>query len=509
MEERSAYPPARPVTFAPHQQPYAQPNYGTMNSDDELPPQHFMVYAEDDTEPPTYPPINGDPQEQGWFARMQINKPQSNSAGAAALVLMTGGMNIAWSAGFGQVKGFLPDTHILICWYIAAMIGALVSAFITNHITRRPIYLFASFLVVIGGILLVALPNEHRAIAAARYINGFAVGLVIVPMMVLIGEEVVPRNRGVSAALLETGSFAFGIFLQIIFFVSYSTSSFSPMRLHGIIAIIYALLTCLFSYFLVVESPVYHLQRNNEHAALDCLRRLQRPCTVTQESYQLLEEHKRYISESDSSEQGLPALAKLCFYRGLVALSFSPVVTLGLMTSAVISEGVNATWPLVVFGIFILLGAYVAGFVMDMVGRKIILLSGALICGVVAITIGGICNDFINLLFSSKMSSVLYMLFALQFFAGFFNSSASAYMTEAFPLHRKTYYIAASFNVQMLVWLIVNACNIDPQSLGPYFITFGVFYVVFFAISFLVFPETKHATLREAQQKFRGILNGW
>nr|XP_036220603.1 uncharacterized protein LOC118681162 isoform X1 [Bactrocera oleae] len=505
MENRGSYPPV---------QTGGQPTYGAIGTQ----PTPAAIHVEDPVPATGFgyspqPPQQTIPPTEGWFARNQANKPQMNSAGAALFVLVTGGMNIAWSCGFDNVQNFTTDTHILICWYVAAIFGASVSAFITNRVLKKLIYIFSAFLILIGGIFFVTLADKYGGIATARYLNGFAVGLVFVPMIVLIGEEVNSERRGLGAGILESGSIALGIFLQIVFAASFShttsssNNSFGTTQLHGVIAIIYAVLAFVMSYFFVVESPVHHLMHNNEHEAIDCLRRLQRPFVVTQETYQRLEEHKRYIEASDpNGDKGIPALVKLCLHRGLVALSFSPTITAALLWASTVYAEQFVTWPWLIYGLFLWLGTCIAAFSLDSVGRKKTLLIGALLSGILAIAIGVIYNDFFNFFSSSKMGAVLYMLFVLGLFASFVNSASSAYLTEAFPLHLKPYYIALPFIVEMFVLLIISACTPDKDGLATYFITFGVFYLAFFILGFFCLPETKQVSLQEAQSKFRNIF---
>ncbi|XP_017491713.1 PREDICTED: uncharacterized protein LOC108379869, partial [Rhagoletis zephyria] len=351
----------------------------------------------------------------------------------------------------------------------------------------------------------------------ARYLNGFAVGLVVVPTLVLIGEEVDSSKRGMAAALLEMGSFTIGIFLQICCIFAYSNSGaipsfqykFGSTELHGIFVIGFAVITFLLSYFLVIESPVYYLLHNDENQAIDCLHRLQRPFVVTQETYQQLEEHKRYIQDNSfNSDLMLPALLKMCLYRGLVSLSFSPLIILALLLSTLSYAG-DDTWPYILFGVFLWLGSFIGAFLMDYIGRKKLMIIGALICGSMAIGAGVVYNDVINFMYSTKMGNLLILLFVMELFAGVFSSSSSAYLTEAFPLHLKTYYIALSYTVQMFVLIIITSCSYDENSLGAYFITFGVFYVVACLLGLWCMPETRKLTLREARRKFAPVLYSW
>ncbi|XP_036336222.1 uncharacterized protein LOC118746480 [Rhagoletis pomonella] len=359
MEQRGAYLQAQqqPANYGAIDRPYGEavpPNFT---------PAQVAVHVEATSVPVNNPQPAGQdvPPADSWFARSRRNEPQTNSAGSATLVLISGGMNLAWSCGFSAVQGFMVNTHLMICWYIAVIIGALVSGSITHRMERKPIYLFSSFLILVGGILFVSLPHEYGAIAAARYLNGFAVGLVVVPTLVLIGEEVESSERGKAAALLEMGSFTIGIFLQICCIFAYSNSDtipsfqykFGSTELHGIFVIAFAVITFLLSYFLVIESPVYYLLHNDENKAIDCLRRLQRPFVVTQETYQQLEEHKRYIQDNSfNSDLMLPALLKMCLYRGLVSLSFSPLIILALLLSTLSYAG-DDTRPYILFGVFL------------------------------------------------------------------------------------------------------------------------------------------------------------
>ncbi|XP_039970679.1 uncharacterized protein LOC120782455 [Bactrocera tryoni] len=462
-----------------------------------------------------YPPQSVPPADTR-FQSFRRNAPQMYSTGSAALILVSGGMNIAWSCGLLHIQDFQTDTHIMICWHIAAIIGALVSSFALKRIQKRLIYLFSSVLTLIGGILFLTVYDLYGGIAAARYLNGFAVGLVFVPMMVLIGESVISEKRGEFAALVEMGSFALGIFLQTLFTAAYYDftptiyNEFGSTQVHGITVIVCGALSLLLSYFFFIESPVYHLLRNNENEAINCLRRLQHPSVYTHETHQQFDELKRYIDVNERIDSlAVPALLKLCLHRALVSLAFSPLTIIALVLASSVNVGPRDTWPLVIFGLLFWLGTLVPACIMDTVGRKKVLLIGALVFGVMAFVIGGIFFDLINLYSSSQMGIVMYMLFISAFFAGFFSAPSSAYLTEAFPLHLKPFYIAAAFAVQMLVLLIIGVCTFDRDSLEAYYITSGVFYVAFFAAGIVFLPETKQISLRNAQSKFTTLMNGW
>jgi len=55
----------------------------------------------------------------------------------AGFLILSGGMNIAWSVGFrGILYSFVPQ-HTYVAWFIAVIIGALISGFLTNKVPKK------------------------------------------------------------------------------------------------------------------------------------------------------------------------------------------------------------------------------------------------------------------------------------------------------------------------------------------------------------------------------------
>ncbi|XP_067613005.1 hexose transporter 1-like isoform X2 [Eurosta solidaginis] len=427
---------------------------------------------------------------QNTLGNSSFTRHQLSSTGSASFILITGGMNIAWSCGFAAIIGYQLDTHIIICWYIAAIIGAIVGSLITHRMATKPINMFSAFLVLIGGIIFVSAPHKYNAIAAARYLNGFGVGLVIIPTLVLVGEEVHSGARGLAASIIEMGAITLGIFLQIIFVAAFELTSDTIFYGYG------------FGSTHLNESPIYYLLRNDETQAVECLNNLQHPHSVRQE----LEEQKRYIeSNSPAGDLAISALLNLCLYRSLIALSFSTFTTAGIQLASVKYLGPGLVWAYIIFGLMLWFGCFLSSFLMDSVGRKKLMLGSALLCGCLATGVGIIYNDLENIVYNYHMGMALYMLFGQELFAGIFRSVCSAYLTEAFPLHQKPYYIGIAFIVEMLVMLITASCVISVGNLGSYFLAFGILYLVYFAMGFVLLPETQKLTLREAQDKFKNF----
>lgn len=363
-------------------------------------------------------------------------------------------------------------------------------------------------------------PSSYDAIIASRYINGIAVGLVFPLTFVLVGEEVVKSMRGMNAAAVDTMSFGCGIFIQIIYSYTWTSGveqSFSVTQMNGCLNILWGIIGFIIAFSLLKESPLYYLARGQEEKAIDVLRQLQRPYTITFETYEQLEEHKRYLAESkeksflQSAIMGLPALLKLCFYRSFMALSFSFFVNYAF-TYACVATARLSIWPFYIYGLARWLGAMVFMFSLDSKGRKPSMTTGFLVCCCLAFTVAGIFDDKRNLVSYDYMNAVRYLLILYQLFASSAMASSSVYLSEAFPLAVKPYYISIVFIVEMLVHIIILCSKskisvLNLFDMPDYFYALGSLSFAFFLVAIFAMPETKWNTLRECLAKFRKILN--
>ncbi|KAM7356738.1 uncharacterized protein ACRADG_002377 [Cochliomyia hominivorax] len=486
------------------------------------PPIQVQVYNVPASSVPQYPAVQPVQQNTGWWSRNYKNKPQSNSVGTASLIFISGGMNMAWKLGFGTNQFssdlFITD-NLIMSWFIACIIGAIIGGFSCNLVPKKILVCFSSILVTIGGILQVSEPESYDAIMASRYLNGIAVGLVFPVTFVLVGEEVVKEMRGVNAASMDTMCFSCGIFIQIIYSTTWTSSTdevFQAIQMSGVLNIIYGIIAFIMAALLIIESPLYYLARGDEQMAIDCLRRLQRPFTITYETYEQLEEHKRYLAESkdksfiENAIYGLPALLKLCFYRSFMALSFSYQINFAFTYSTVMSTPYSV-FPYILYAFARWIGPLIVSFTLDSKGRKSPMITGFVICTILAFTVGGICDDKKNLIDIDYMNAVKYLLIFFQLFATISMASSSAYLSEAFPLAVKPYYVAIVFIVEMLVHIII-ICSTTTflhtiSNMFVYFLTLGALSLVFLAVAIYVMPETKRYFLRECLTKFRNFNN--
>ncbi|XP_005188853.3 uncharacterized protein LOC101892407 [Musca domestica] len=408
---------------------------------------------------PNYPPQSAVPafpalatieKPEGCFKRNSKNKPQSNSSGAAALIFISAGMFL----GDPGPRVYFTNKHWPMSWFIGAIVGVILGANICNRIPKKLITCFAALLVTVSGILLVADPRSEDALLAARYINGCALGLVFPLTFVLVGEECVKSLRGMNAAAVGSMCLQLGSFIQSIYSFSWPQDAlFDGAQKMGILSIFCGFLSFIMAYTMQLESPILYLAHGQEEKAIDILRRLLRPFTVTHETYEQLSEHKQYLAES-CDIIGLPALLKLSFYRAFSAASTCFYSYFAFSYAVSIAFRYNDVWAYNVYSFLAWIGTLMVTFIIDSQGRRTPTIIGFFCCSCFSFAIGGIFNDKLNIRNRETMAVVVFLLMAYQLFACISTASSSVYLSEAFPLAVKPYYVAITFIVEMCIHLL-------------------------------------------------------
>ncbi|XP_016996009.3 solute carrier family 2, facilitated glucose transporter member 8 [Drosophila takahashii] len=441
------------------------------------------------------------------------NQPQANAVGAAALIFLSGGLHIAWSIGFDSVFAELEVTnHVRICWFIAAIIGALLGGFFSRWFPYKVLMEFCSLLTLTGGIVMAVNGLDLDALLAGRYLNGLANGLAIAPTLAMAGELSVFYKRGTHTSAAEQWPTTIGIFVQIVCSKSWDPQSeFTEEQFQGAMSGVLGGIALLLAFLLSIESPVDLLEQGDEQGAIQALSRLQRPRAVTAETYDQVRDHRTYLQHHRSLgwRQALPALLRLSVMRALYALSLSMVVafTLAWTSTAVYGE---SSGPYVLFGFLRLVFSCSGAFALDSLGRKIPLLLGLVISGGLCF---GLASRFTGslLLTLSDSRMALWLLLIFQLFAGLAFAPGSSYLSEAFPRRLKRTCIALCYATEMLVQLLV--CQVDLSAFGSdagyvalYFFSLGGLLLAGFLFCVWYMPETKDTTLLQAQFKFQEFV---
>lgn len=464
-------------------------------------------------QPPHEAPTRVPPPRDGCFARGRRNKPQGSALSSASLIFLSGGLNIAWCMGFRGPIRYVGSKHNSIAWFIGGIIGAVISCFLTNKVAKKYVMQFASVLVSIGGVVIACTKQNEAATVAGSYLDGIANGLVFAPFLALAGELAVPYMRGKLATNMEQLSFQCGILLQIIYTSSwtenyYYSNGFSSENLKGVISALCGLMAIIMATFWTIESPVLLLANNDEQGALDALRRLQNPSTLTDETYEQLAEHKRYLahnkdmSKGQSISQALPTFLRLAYLRAMNAMSLSSHVAWTLAFSIYLQgEHYPEGWYLL-FAFFRFLGAFIPAFGIDSLGRKKPLLLGMIIACALAFAIG------VQYSWVHRFEGVTILVVVFAFFVGMAFTGTSAYLSEAYPMGVKQHFIALTFIVEMFVFMIITLIDFNIFYGGSrFFYAVGSLYIVGFILGAVSLPETRMMTLRGAQVQFSRVKN--
>ncbi|XP_052846069.1 solute carrier family 2, facilitated glucose transporter member 7 [Drosophila gunungcola] len=511
MQNDKFAPPPMGFVSAPPQPGYPQSGYP---QPDYTPADTYGGPPPPPPEPNLNHPTRVDRPREGCFKRNQKNKPQSNAVGSAGIIFISGGMNIAWAVGFRGPIAYYSTKHNYIAWFIAAIIGALISCALANKVAKKFVLLFASVLVAVGGLIIACSHNNGPATVAACYLDGLANGLIFAPFVALAGEIAVPYMRGKVSASLEQLCFGTGILLQIVYVSSWTYSTYTSYKdftaenMKGVLSAIYGFMALILGWFMTIESPVLMLVNNDEQGAIDALRRLQKPSVLSEETYDQLAEHKRYLAQNkdmslgQSISQALPTFIRLAYLRVLNAMSLSSHVIIALALSIYASYGLaSAQGWYIGFALCRWLGTFIPSCFMESLGRKNPTVFGLLLCCGMSFALGSQYDLY------TLLSNVTILLMVFQFFAGMASTATSAYLSEAYPLGVKQHFIAFTFVTEMFVFLIISVCDFNLMQGYNYFYVMGGMYLTGFLLGIMTLPETKMLTLRGAQQRFSSFVN--
>ncbi|XP_030372165.1 uncharacterized protein LOC115622382 [Scaptodrosophila lebanonensis] len=442
-------------------------------------------------------------QTEEWHTRYKKNRQQMHAVGALAPILVSGAASIAWSVGLqtpdiDQGPTFTPD------WFIAAIIGAIISMFWANRVPTRRVAQLATGLIITAGFLFICSEKEMKYIRAALYIDGLANGLVFAPMIALIGELTVFYMRGFVAAFIEQFCPCIGICAQVIYPYLWKSTSLEHLEhdgLHGAIGVLSGIFAMSLSTFFSKESPVKLLIRGKPLYAMEVLRRVQAPNTLTEELFEQQAENKSYVMESRqlstyrSITQALPALLRLCCLRALHAMSLAIFIVLFRTNYGDIN---HLVWSYPILGIFRIFGNLITMPIMELIGHRITTLIGLLLYGSMA---------FIMTSFARNCTYGMVLVSLLQTFSALAFTASPAFLSEAYPMAIKEQFIALTYIVEMSVYIFVYSYFTDTKSCTNYLYLMSIFTLLFCLLAVWILPETKRTTLREALEKFKGFVS--
>lgn len=503
----------RQYGFQPHQQPqnFSQPQTLNDATQPYINPQQWQ-YNNQQTVNIGYATQQFPYQEPqlSWYKDMRRNRPQSLALLSPYFVFMSGGMSLCWSIGF---KAY-PNKHGMVDWFIAVMIGACISAGLVNIFRKRLFYLVSSALVILNGVLYIAVGTNFTAIAVARYCDGIAFGLALIPAILAGSEQSVKRFRGQYLSIEQLG-LSCGFLIALV--TTRIQSEFSDLRFHifyGVMALVFGSIALICAIFNTIESPIFLLRKDNESEAIDNLRRLQTPKEVTAETHVLLNEHKALLFEdqnrgtSENISLSLIPLLKMIIFRCFIALfsslPISSVFLIAIIIETVTAGGYSTGNYLYWYGFMRVIGGLIGLYTIDTVGRRITNAIAIVGGGIILVIIGLQNLDKFTFLTNSTLALILLLFYHM--ISGIVAPASTCYLGEAFPISTKPYCILAVVLVenilQIIIILAVNTINVTT-----FCYTFGAMQIVYGILFVFLMPETRQRTLRNALKSFQILVS--
>ena len=405
-----------------------------------------------------------------------------------------------------SINGFTISSALLGC-----IIGASVAGYLSQNIGRKNGLLIAALLFIISaigsslpGVMNFAGGETITSFITYRVIGGIGVGLasMISPMYI---AEISPAER--RGNLVSWYQFALIFGMLVVYFVNYFIAEGSPTQwIHEVgwrwmfasevvpAGIFFGLL------FFVPETPRFHVMKNNEGAALNTLNQL-----VGEERAQITIDD---IRES-LKEKRLPWLSfggKLIII-GILLSAFQQLVGINVVLyyASEIFRNMGASieaslFQTVIVGIVNLAFTVVAIFTVDKLGRKPLLITGALGMAVSMVALG-----FSFYLESMGVGALIAMLVYTASFAISWGPVVWVLLSEIFPNSIRgvmSIAVAAQWIANLTVsWtfpmLNNNAYLTEVFNHGFAYWIYALMGIIAAIFVWKVLPETKGRTLED------------
>ncbi|MEO6453503.1 MAG: sugar porter family MFS transporter [Ginsengibacter sp.] len=419
---------------------------------------------------------------------------------------------IAGVIGYLKIKFSLSPA--MVGWAASSAIwgcvlGAMFAGYISDTIGRKKALLITAILFFISAVAASLATNLTQFILA-RLIGGLGIGAASMLSPLYISEIAPAKNRGTLVSLYQL---AIVIGINVIYFVNLKIAAYGNepwnveygwryMLASGILpALIFFILL-----FLVPESPRWLTKKNRSEEAFTILEKV----NGEEKAKAVLQEIKDALTHETGTIRELfqPGLRKAMIV-GIVLALFSQITGINAIiyyapeifkTAGAGAE--SALLQTVILGSVNTLFTFVAIWLIDKVGRKILLLWGVagMIISLLAI---GLCYYY-N--FTNGPWLLIFIIIYLASFASSLGPIPWVIMSEIFPT--KTRGIAMSF-ATVVLWIgVVLITQLTPIMLGELggaftFLLFMINAIILIIFTWKVIPETRQRTLEEIELSWK------
>ncbi|XP_018321664.1 facilitated trehalose transporter Tret1-like [Agrilus planipennis] len=427
------------------------------------------------------------------------------------------GMQYGWSAPIipklrqedSPIKISKGDEGLIENVYmVGGIFGILAIAIYTKFMGRKPIIILAAIKHLVAW-TLIATTKKIEVLYLARFIAGAAGNITFVSLPIYIAEIADESIRGFLGTFFYINMH---VGILIIYFIAPFTSIVISSSV-GIACVILQVVTFSF----MPETPYYHINKGNQKAALNSLQIFRRKDDVYDElkditnAVQRQESEKRRITDVFMVKSNLKAFT---IAAALVLAQHFSGISVFIMNLHVILEDaesvVSPTVAPIIVAVTMLFACIAASFLVDRLGRKILLVSSSILTGlslaVLAIYfyVKNTGGDISHVSWIPLASVTLYFLFN-KFGIGLV---PIVLFGELFPTSIKTMTMA-TLDIWFSILALASICMfMEFKSLYgmhvPFFIFAGLCLVTALFCQFFI-PETKGKTLEEIQMMLKGL----
>ncbi|KAM7359478.1 facilitated trehalose transporter Tret1-like [Cochliomyia hominivorax] len=376
---------------------------------------------------------------------------------------------------------------------------------LASIIGRKWVLLTSSLFILVSFIVLM-FASEVWMIIFARALQGFGTGFVMTVTPMYVGEISIDAIRGATGSLQQ-------LFIVIGVLYVYCIGPYVSYQALQWVCLVIPII--FFSSFIFMpESPYYLVAKGRQDEASKVLQFLQQQSAEAVKGN--LDAIENFIQETAQQKGSVMDIIKIAgnrkaFLISALLLAFQQLSgnTAVLFNTQSIFEAahtsVDAAIAAIIIGVVQVLASCLTPFIVDRLGRKIILLVCSAVMSAALFALGAYFyieiagQDTSNIMWLPLASLIVYMLF----YSASFGSLPWVILGEMFPANVKSVASSIAASICLLTGFLMSYFFPLLNSLGTYYIfwLFAVSCLVAFFFTLIVVFETKGLSMQEIQNK--------
>ncbi|NGX62955.1 MAG: putative metabolite transport protein CsbC [Candidatus Anoxychlamydiales bacterium] len=385
---------------------------------------------------------------------------------------------------------------------IGALIGACFGGILTDRVGRKATLILTTVVFLIGTFLVMT-ANHIAMLVIGRIILGLAIGIVSLSVPLYIAEMSDPRHRG---ALVSLNQLAITIGILLAYVVDYFYAPTGDWRSMFGIALIPTILLFI-GLFFIPETPSFLASQGKKEKALKILKKIEIDTSKSEVALSTKISTKKMASWKKLFEKSVrPALFAgigISVFQQITGINIVIYYAPRIFQLAGLESAASAILATMGVGTINLFMTFVALWLIDMVGRKPLLIVGIL--GMVA-SLGVLGIGFLESTKATSIISIVSLMTYVSFFAISLGPVAWLIISEIYPMgiRGRAMGIAIFAN-----WTCNYIVSLTFLTLVDFLGKSGTFWLYaaigLLALWFVIkkIPETKGKELKEIQDYFK------